>query len=57
MFLANLGDFAGPGTPERDRHYLRLAREVPIPNLCAIGNHDLDDPREPDNLATSRVTS
>jgi 3',5'-cyclic AMP phosphodiesterase CpdA len=44
LFLANLGDFAGPGTPERHRHYLELVRDLPVPDLCVVGNHDLDDP-------------
>jgi hypothetical protein len=51
LYLANLGDFAGPGTLERHHHYLQLVHEVPIPNLCAIGNHDLDDPRGPEAWA------
>jgi Calcineurin-like phosphoesterase len=44
LFFANLGDFAGPGTPERHEHYLRLVERLPVPNLCVVGNHDLDDP-------------
>lgn len=44
LFFANLGDFAGPGTPERHEHYLRLVDGLPLPNLCVVGNHDLDDP-------------
>jgi hypothetical protein len=43
-FFVNLGDFAGPGTVERHEHYLRLVKSLPVPNLCVIGNHDLDDP-------------
>src|SRR5437868_9197299 len=43
-FFANLGDFAGPGTPERHEHYLGLVAGLPIPDLCVVGNHDLDDP-------------
>lgn len=42
-FFVNLGDFAGPGTPERHEHYLRLMDDLPIPNICVIGNHELDD--------------
>ncbi|MFN2488532.1 MAG: metallophosphoesterase [Actinomycetota bacterium] len=42
-FFANLGDFAGPGTKERHDHYLRLVETLPIPDICVIGNHDLDD--------------
>ena len=45
VFLGNLGDFAGPGTPERHQHYLALVAPLPIPNFCLIGNHDLEDPR------------
>jgi hypothetical protein len=44
VFFANLGDFAGPGTPERHADYLRLVEGLPLPNLCVVGNHDLDDP-------------
>src|SRR5215218_1978167 len=43
-FLVNLGDFAGPGTPERHEHYLRLVAGLPFPDVCVVGNHDLDDP-------------
>jgi hypothetical protein len=42
-FFANLGDFAGPGTPDRHEHYLRLVEPLPIPDICIVGNHDLDD--------------
>jgi calcineurin-like phosphoesterase family protein len=44
VFFANLGDFAGPGTVERHRHYLELVSTLEIPNVCLIGNHDLEDP-------------
>jgi Calcineurin-like phosphoesterase len=44
VFFANLGDFAGPGTPERHAHYLELVEGLPVPNVCLIGNHDLEDP-------------
>jgi hypothetical protein len=44
LFFANLGDFAGPGTPERHEHYLGLVEPMTVPNLCVVGNHDLDDP-------------
>jgi hypothetical protein len=44
VFLAHLGDFAGPGTVARHQHYLELAARVEIPNVCLIGNHDLEDP-------------
>jgi 3',5'-cyclic AMP phosphodiesterase CpdA len=43
LFFANLGDFAGPGTPERHEAYLRLVEPLSIPNICIVGNHDLDD--------------
>jgi Calcineurin-like phosphoesterase len=43
VFFANLGDFAGPGTIGRHRDYLRLVETLPIPNVCVVGNHDLDD--------------
>lgn len=45
LFFANLGDFAGPGVPERHLRYLDLVAELPIPDVCLIGNHDLEDPR------------
>lgn len=44
LFLVNLGDFSGPGTPGRHRHYLRMASRLPFPNICVPGNHDTDDP-------------
>jgi hypothetical protein len=44
LFFVNLGDFAGPGTPERHAAYLRLVEPLAIPNICVVGNHDLDDP-------------
>src|SRR3954469_4177445 len=44
LFFANLGDFAGPGTPERHERYLELVDPLPVPNVCVVGNHDLDDP-------------
>ena len=44
VFFANLGDFAGPGTPDRHEHYLRLVDGLPVPNICVVGNHDLDSP-------------
>jgi Calcineurin-like phosphoesterase len=51
VFFANLGDFAGPGTPDRHEHYLRLVEGLPVPNICVVGNHDLDDPGGPDAWA------
>ena len=47
VFFANLGDFAGPGTLERHRRYLELVAPLPMPNVCLIGNHDLEDARRP----------
>jgi Calcineurin-like phosphoesterase len=44
-FFVNLGDFAGPGTRERHERYLELVKPLSIPNLCVVGNHDLDDPQ------------
>jgi 3',5'-cyclic AMP phosphodiesterase CpdA len=44
-FIVNLGDLAGPGTPDRHAHYLELVRNLETPNVCLIGNHDLEDPR------------
>jgi hypothetical protein len=46
-FFVNLGDFAGPGTPDRHAHYLRQMEALPIPNVCVVGNHDLDDVNGP----------
>lgn len=51
LFFANLGDFAGPGTVERHEHYLRLVEPLGVPNICVVGNHDLDDPSGPDAFA------
>jgi Calcineurin-like phosphoesterase len=43
-FFANLGDFAGPGTIERHERYVRVVEDLPFPDICVVGNHDLDDP-------------
>jgi hypothetical protein len=43
LFFANLGDFSGPGTAERHAAYLRLLEAATIPNICLMGNHDMDD--------------
>src|SRR4051794_37931522 len=43
LFFVNLGDFAGPGTRERHTSYLRLVEPLTVPDLCVVGNHDLDD--------------
>jgi hypothetical protein len=48
LFFANLGDFAGPGTTARHEHYLRLVEPLPVPNVCVVGNHDLDDKGGPE---------
>jgi hypothetical protein len=53
VFFANLGDFAGPGTRDRHAHYLELVEGLPVPNVCVVGNHDLDDEAGPE--AWSRV--
>jgi hypothetical protein len=42
LFFVNLGDFAGPGTIERHEAYLQLVDPLQIPNICVVGNHDLD---------------
>ena len=47
-FFANLGDFAGPGTMERHADYLRSVEPLPMPNICVVGNHDLDDESGPE---------
>jgi hypothetical protein len=44
LFFANLGDFAGPGTLDRHASYLRTVEKLPIPDICVVGNHDLDSP-------------
>jgi calcineurin-like phosphoesterase family protein len=51
VFFANLGDFAGPGTPDRHQHYQRLVEGLQVPNICVVGNHDLDDAVGPDAWA------
>jgi hypothetical protein len=52
LFFAHLGDFAGPGTLARHEHYLRLVEPLAeVPNVCVIGNHDLDDAGGPDAWA------
>jgi hypothetical protein len=53
VFFANLGDFAGPGTPDRHERYLELVERLRVPNICVVGNHDLDHGAGPD--AWSRV--
>jgi hypothetical protein len=45
VFFANLGDFAGPGTAVRHEHYLGLVGDLPVLDICVVGNHDLDDAR------------
>jgi Calcineurin-like phosphoesterase len=47
-FFVNLGDFAGPGTVDRHMHYLELVEPLSLPNLCVVGNHDMDDEGGPD---------
>jgi 3',5'-cyclic-AMP phosphodiesterase len=51
VFLANLGDFAGPGTRARHERYLDLVAKLPMPDICLIGNHDLEDPSGADAWA------
>ncbi|MGH2451990.1 MAG: metallophosphoesterase family protein, partial [Candidatus Limnocylindria bacterium] len=51
VFFANLGDFAGPGTVARHEHYLGLVEPLTIPNICVVGNHDLDDESGSDTFA------
>jgi hypothetical protein len=41
-FLANLGDFAGPGDHVRHEQYLGLVEPLSCPDICIVGNHDLD---------------
>ncbi len=43
VFFANLGDFAGPGTRERHERYLEVVETLSMPDVCVVGNHDLDD--------------
>jgi hypothetical protein len=50
-FIINLGDLAGPGTLDRHARYLELVEHVEIPNVCLIGNHDLEDPAGADAWA------
>ncbi len=51
LFFANLGDFAGPGTAERHSHYLDLVASLPIPDICVLGNHDVDNESGPAEFA------
>jgi hypothetical protein len=51
VFFANLGDFAGPGTIARHEEYIALVSTLPIPDVCVVGNHDLDDQSGPDSFA------
>jgi hypothetical protein len=51
LFFANLGDFAGAGTRERHERYLRLVEQLPVPDVCIVGNHDLDDSSAPETWA------
>jgi hypothetical protein len=51
LFFAQLGDFAGPGTAEQHDHYLGLVTGLPMPDVCVVGNHDLDDPTGPESFA------
>jgi len=51
VFFAQLGDFAGPGTAERHEHYLGLVAGLPVPDVCVVGNHDLDDAGGPESFA------
>jgi hypothetical protein len=51
VFFANLGDFAGPGTRERHERYLELVEALPVPDVCVVGNHDLEDPGAADAWA------
>src|SRR3954465_4563784 len=50
-FIINHGDLAGPGTPDRHARYLELVEHLQIPNVCLIGNHDLEDPAGDDAWA------
>jgi hypothetical protein len=43
----------GPGTPERHKHYLELVAALSIPNVCLIGNHDLEHARAPEAWTAS----
>jgi hypothetical protein len=51
-FFANLGDFSGPGTRQRHRDYLDVVERLPVPNICVVGNHDLDDSEGWDNFTS-----
>ena len=42
---------ATTGTSARHEHYLRLAEALLVPNVCVVGNHDLDDESGPDSFA------
>ncbi|MFN2489550.1 MAG: metallophosphoesterase [Actinomycetota bacterium] len=51
LLFANLGDFAGPGTLDRHADYLSIVEKLPMPDICAVGNHDLDGPSGPGPFA------
>jgi hypothetical protein len=51
-FVAQLGDFAGPGTRERHERYLELVEPLGLPNICIVGNHDLDAADGLDNFTS-----
>jgi hypothetical protein len=55
LFFATLGEFSGPGTRERHDAYARLTAGLSVPNLCLLGNHDMDDPAGWDNFTYNRV--
>ena len=45
LFFVNIGDFAGPGVPPRHEHYIKMVDDrLTVPNICVIGNHDMDIP-------------
>ena len=51
VFFAQLGDFAGPGTADRHEHYLGFVAGLPVPDVCVVGNHELDDASGPASFA------
>jgi hypothetical protein len=51
LFFANLGDFAGPGHEVRHQEYLALVDGLPVPDVCVVGNHDLDEAAGWDSFA------
>ena len=44
LFLASLGDFAGPGSMQEHENYFKLVECLNVPDFCILGAHDRDHP-------------